>query len=65
VTVSDRHGLEAGCGPRRSVQIALQLAVNFAACRRCRSSGTFPGRMVSGRRTSVPNAHAGLISEGR
>jgi hypothetical protein len=52
-------------GLRRSMQVALQLAVNFAAYRRCRSSGTLPGRMVSGRRTSVPNAHAGLVSEGR
>jgi hypothetical protein len=51
--------LQAGCGRRRSVQIALQIAVSFATNRRCRSSGTLPAVWIrdaegSGRAHMLP-----------
>ncbi|KAF2622630.1 hypothetical protein BU25DRAFT_207192 [Macroventuria anomochaeta] len=64
VTVSDRHGLASrvwttSIGAGRSAA-----AMNFAANRRCRRSGTLPGRMGSGRRMNVPNSHVDAIGAG-
>lgn len=60
VTVVDRQWLAskpARYEQRRSVQMALHLAVDFAANRRCRDSGTRSGRVVSGRRMDPSNSH--------
>lgn len=65
-TERDRERQARACEQGVCTEVHVDLCrlpfASFAAKRRCRSSGTIPSRMDSGRRAVVPNSSAAAVA---